>query len=263
MAKIIQRVNCVETPSGYLLTWDIAEGVKVRRTSVYGVNDSREFVIETPLCDTGRCLVSPENYTILKAFKLSVVTSRGELEESGNIKPQMMKKHERLLLNDIRRRFSIMMKSSPIGSYPCKILFRRIDGERCELCGSEICSGRGGELVTDYCPSCLGIGIKDPYFAYPKIELFHGETPKDDNDISAPEVQRSHVVRFFRSVFDLQLKENDMLVTGTEVYRIIEQKVSASVGNTPAVYVLKAIKIAPEDPKYQTLINIARGVNNE
>ena len=260
MGKIIQRLNCVESPSGYLLTWDLADGVIARNTTVYGINSSREFIIESPMCDTGRCLIAPSNYSLVNSFKVSVMTSRGELEESPAISPQMMLKHERLLINDIRHRFNIMMKSSPIGSYGCKILFRRIDGEPCEICGSAICSGKGGALVTDLCPQCLGTGIKDPYVLYPKLELLHCETPKDDTDVSDPEVQRSHIIRQFRSVFDLQLKENDMFVTGTEVYRVMQQQVTASVGNVPAVYSLKAIKIATEDHKYNTLINLSKGI---
>ena len=263
MAKIIQRLNCIEKPSGYLLTWDIADGVKVRRSTVYGVNDSREFIIETPLCTTGRCLISPENYSILNAFKVSVVTTNGELEESSIIQPQMMLKSERLLILDIKRRFNIMTKSSPIGSYRCTFLFKRVDGPVCDLCGSKTCSGRGGSLVTDFCPNCLGVGINNPYLKYPKQELITAVTPKDDVAVSSPEIQRSHVIRQFRTVFDLNIKEDDMFVTGTEVYRVLEQQVRASVGNTPAVYLIKAVKLAPEDPKYEVLINIAKEGSNE
>lgn len=258
MADLIQRLNCVETPSGYVLTWDIADNVVGAESTVYGLNDSRSFVIESPFISTGRCLVSPKNYALLTGFQVSVSTEDGLSETSDPIVPQRMRKAERLLLNDMRRRAGMYMKSTPIGSYPCAVLLRRIDGQACPECGGENCSGRGGFGVSDYCTKCLGTGIKDPYYVYPRVELFHGVSPRDDNDVMEnPAVQRSHVTRVFQSVFDLQLKTNDVLVTGTEVYKVTKQDISASVGNVPVFYNLTTIKYAPEDPRYNAFTALA------
>lgn len=259
MADIIQRLNCIETPIGYVLAWDIAEGVEISRTTVYGLNGAREFIIESPLVTTGRCVVGPEHYAMLTGFKVSVVSRDGEVEVSDPIVPQRMVKHERLLLKDMRHRAAVYMKSSPIGSYPCTLLLRRIDGPACHLCGSTVCSGRGGEAVSDYCPECLGTGIEDPFYVYPEKELLHGISPRDDQDVSQPAVQRSHIVRSFQSIFDLQLKAGDVFVTGQEVYRVAEQSVPASVGNVPVYYNLTAMKYAPEDPRYKRFMSLAYG----
>ena len=261
MANIIQRLNCIETPVGFVLTWDTAEGVRVVKTTVYGLNKAREFIIESPLITTGRFVLDPQNYAMLTGFKVSVVTDEGEIEVSDPIVPQRMTKSERLLINDMRRRAKIYMKSTPIGSYPCTLLLRRVDGPDCECCGSTTCSGRGGEGVSDHCPICIGTGIADPYYVYPRKEILHGISPRDDNNVSEnPGVQRSHITRAFQSVFDLQLKAGDIIVTGMEVYRVMDQKISASVGNVPVYYNLTVIKLAPEDPKYKALIALADGV---
>lgn len=255
---IIRRVQCVETPSGYLLTWDTAEDVRVIRTTIYGINSAREFIIESPLVCTGRFVLDPSNYALLTAFKVSVVTDDGIVETSDPITPQKLVKAERLLLKDMRRRFDVCVKSSPIGSYKCTLLLRRVDGPGCGNCGGKVCSGHGGGAISDYCTSCLGTGIKDPYYVYPRDIWVHAMSPRDDNDvIENPAVQRSHITRSFQSTFDLQLKEGDILVTGTEAYRIMKQTISASVGNSPAIYNLEVIKFAPEDPRYPRLMELA------
>jgi hypothetical protein len=259
MTKLIQRVNCIETPSGFFLTWDIAEGSEILRTTVYGLNGSSQFILEQPFIPTRRCLLAPKNYNLITAFKVAVVDSYGVAEESDPIAPQRMRKAERLLLKDIRRRNVINMKASPIGSYPSKILFRRLDGPACELCGSGICGGHGGTAASEFCPVCMGTGIQDPYILYPVEELLHGVSPHDDNPVSQPDVQRSHVVRQFMSVFDLMLNKDDVFVTGTEVYKILEQTVQHSVGGVPASYTIKAVKLPPEDPKYDTFITLSKG----
>ena len=263
-SDIIRRVQCIETPSGYLLTWDTAEGVNVIRTTIYGINDVREFIIESPLVCTGRFVLDPSNYALLTAFKVAVTTEDGLIEVSEPAVPQKLVKTERLLLKDMRRRFDIYTKSTPIGSYKCTVLLRRIDGPTCGNCGSKVCSGRGGGAVSDYCPVCLGTGIKEPYYVYPKDIWVHAVSPRDDNDvIENPAVQRSHIVRTFQSMFDLQLKENDVLVSGTEVYRIMQQTIAASVGNAPAIFNLQCIKYAPEDPRYLAFTELATGADHD
>lgn len=262
MSGLLRRINCVETPSGFLLTWDIAEGADIVKTTVYGLNGSSQFVLEHPCIPTRRCLVSPKNYNLLTAFKIAVVDSYGVLDESDPIAPQRMEKAERLLLKDIRRRNLIYYKASPIGSYPARILFRRIDGPVCDRCGSGLCGHAGAEGASDFCPVCLGTGIQDPYIAYPRMELMHGMSAADDREVSDKSVHRSHVIRQFASVFDLALCVGDIFVTGTEVYKVLQQQVTSSVGGVPALYVVQAVKIPPEDPKYDSLIAIAGACND-
>lgn len=255
---ILQRIQCIETPSGYLLTWDTAEGVDVIKTTIYGINSAREFIIESPLVCTGRFVLDPSNYSLLTAFKIAVVTSEGFIDVSDPIVPQKLVKQERLLLKDMRRRFDIYVRSTPIGSYKSTLLLRRIDGPTCPNCGSKVCSGRGGGAVSDYCTICLGTGVENPYYVYPKDIWLHAVSPRDDNDvIENPAVQRSHITRAFQSTFDLQLKEGDVIVSGTEAYRIMQQQISSSVGNAPAVYTLQVIKFAPDDPRYDRLMALA------
>lgn len=260
MSDVIQRLNCIETSDGFVISWDIAEGEQVVRSTIYGINGAREFVIESPLTSTGRFIIRPENYSLAESFKVGVATADGRIDIQGPVSPQRMTKAERLLINDMRRRAEVYMKSSPIGSYPCRVLLRRMDGPRCLLCGNHECSGHGGLPITDHCPECLGTGISNPYYCYPSTVLFHGVTPKDDNPVSQnPATQRSHVTRAFQSVFPIPLRVSDIIVTGTEAYKIVDQKISASVGNVPVYYNVSVIKIAPEDPKYPTLMNIAFG----
>ena len=261
MADIIQRINCVESPAGFILSWDVAEGVEIVRTTVYGLNGEREFVLDSPIVATGRFILSPNNYHLITAFKLQVVTDTGDVETSKNISPQRMTKQERLLLNEMRLRAQVYMRSTPIGSYSTTVLLRRMDGAGCDRCGSGICSGNGGlDAVSDYCPVCLGTGKLDPYYVYPEKILLHGISPRDDSDVMEnPAVQRSHVTRSFQSVFDLNLRAGDVLVSGTEVYRVLDQKIPASVGNVPVFYNLATIKYAPEDPRYKTFMQLAHG----
>ena len=260
MAKIIQRLNCVETPSGYVLTWDVAGGINILRTTVYGLNKEREFIIESPTVTTGRFVLAASNYHLITAFKVAVVTDEGDVEYSDTIAPQRLQKHERLLINDMRRRAEIYMKSSPIGSYPVTVLLRHMDGAACTRCGEAECSGRGGDPISDYCPECLGTGKHEPYYVYPEKILIHGITPKDDNDIiENPDVQRSHVTRAFQSTFDLSLRPGDVFVSGSEVYRVIDQKIPASVGNVPVYYNVTTIKYAQDDPRYDRFIKLANG----
>lgn len=260
MFDIIQRINCIETPAGYVLTWDIASHENVVRTTVYGLNGAREFVLDSPLTGTGRFVLYPDNYAMASAFKLSVVTVDGRVDVSKPISPQKLVKTSRLLLEDMRRRARIYMDSTPIGSYDCKLLLRRIDGAACTLCGSAICSGRGGDPITDHCPECLGTGISEPYYTYPCTVKFHGVSPRDDKNVSQnPDVQRSHIVRVFQTAFDLPLRDGDIIVSGTEAYRVMSQDIPASVSNVPVYYNLTVIKIAPEDPRYPTYMDLAYG----
>lgn len=259
--KLIKSIDCIETPSGFVLHWELAEGLSDPKVTVYGINDAREFQIEQPLITTGRCLIEPKNYALATAFRIAVRDGDGCYQASDPVAPQRMKKAERILIKDIRRRVNTMMRTTPIGSYPCAVLLKRIDGPACEVCGHKVCNGIGGTAVSDNCPVCLGTGISDPYYAYPRMELMHGLSPVDDNTMSqASEVQRSHKTRVFQSVFDLCVREGDVIVTGTEAYWIQQQKVSASVGNVPAVYQLTCVKFDPEDLRYRTFMELAGGV---
>lgn len=257
--KLIRKLDCIETSQGILLAWDVLDGVRLVRTTVYGIdNRTRQYSIISPLISTGRCLIDAKNYPLLKSFKLQFVDTEGCVEESDDIIPQRMEKAERLLLNNIKDRMAIWMKSTPIGSYPCTLLLRRIDGEPCDNCGGGVCATSGGALTGDGCPICLGTGIKDPYFKYPKIEWMHGESPVEDVDNKQlAGLNRSTKTRAFRTVCDIHLKEGDVIVTGKEAYQILKHEVKSSVGNAPADYLLTCIKYAPADSRYPIFMELA------
>lgn len=258
--RLIRKVDCIETRDGVLLYWDIMDGVTIRNTIVYGIdNRTRQYSILSPLISTGRCLVDLKNYPLLKAFKLRVIDIDGCSDESDDIIPQRLEKGERLLLTNIKDRMRTWMKATPIGSYPCTLLLRRLDGEPCDTCGYGICAIAGGEIPADSCPICLGTGIKDPYFKYPKLEWMHGETPIEDVDNKQlAGLNRSMKTRVFRSVCDIHLREGDVIVTGGEVYQIVKHEVKASVGNAPADYLLTCIKYAPADQRYSIFMELAK-----
>ena len=258
--SLIRQIKCVENPAGYILSWDVSEDANIVRTSVYGLNSGKEFVLESPLVSTGRLLLNPSNYSLLTAFKVSVTAIDGTVETTGPIVPQKLVKAERLLLRDMLFRFNKQCECTPIGAYKCTILLRRIDGISCPRCGSEVCSGHGGDGVSDYCPVCLGIGIENPYYVYPEDQWMHALSPRDDNnELEAPDVARSLIVRTFISTFPLGLRYGDVLVSGTEVYKIIKQDIANSVGNVPVTYNLTVQKYAPEDPRYKAFVELAGG----
>lgn len=262
MAKIIQRLTCEETAGGFLLTWDIADGVFIRETTVYGINADRTFKIDQLLVPTGRCLIPPENYGLATSFKVSVVTTGGEFEVSDTVEPQRIGRMERMVLDDVRKRFEIKTRNAHLDHYDTKLLLRKIDGEPCEICGSNICSGRGGSAVSDYCPVCLGTGITDPYILYPITQWMQPISPTDDSSVEQYSgVDRTHPIRSFLTTADIRVLQGDHLVIGNSVYRVLQQKVNASVGSIPAVYSLTTMKIPPEDPRHTAFIALSKGVD--
>lgn len=259
--KLIKKLDCIETGRGILLQWELYDGVVPIKTTVYGIdNRTRQYSIVSPLITTGRCLVDARNYPLIQSFRIQVVASDGCTEMSEDIVPQRMAKAERLLLNNIKERVRTWMRATPIGSYPCTLLLRRLDGEPCDRCGYGVCSTTGGTIPGTSCPECLGTGKKDPYYRYPTIEWMHGETPADDNDNEQlGGVNRTTKFRHFRTVCDIHIKPGDVIVSGTEVYQVIKHEVKASVGNAPADYILTCMKYAPADIRQPILQELARG----
>ena len=258
--KLIRKIDCVETGRGILLSWELYDGVTPARTTIYGIdNRTRQYSIVSPLITTGRCLVDTRNYPLIQSFRIQITDDCGCSELSDDIAPQRMEKSERLLLRDIKRRVRTWMKATPIGSYPCTLLLRRLDGESCDRCGGGVCATVGGGIPGNACPVCLGTGKKDPYFKYPKVEWMHGETPADDSDNEQlGGLNRSTKYRVFRSVCDIHLKVGDVIVSGSEVYQIIKHDVKASVGNVPADYLLTCAKYSPADIRQPILLELAK-----
>lgn len=259
--RLIKSIDCVETDSGILLFWELYDGVYNTSTAVYGINkDSRQLELISPIISTGRLLIKADNYPLITGYKIKVTTDTGLIDESDVVVPQKMKKTERLLINDIKRRVRTMFKSTPIGSYEFKLMLRRIEGSSCERCGSSLCAGIGGSGPADSCPICLGTGITDPYYLYPEKELMSGLSAVEDTQefTQNPATLREVKTHTFQSVSDIHLRVNDVLVSGIEIYRVLEHRVNSSIGGAPASYTLTCVKMLPDDPKYKTLLELSR-----
>lgn len=260
--RVIKSIDCVETTEGILLFWELYDGITNTSTSVYGVDkDSRQLELVSPLVSTGRLLINADNYPLITGYKIKVTTEYGLVDESDVITPQKVKKTERRLINDMKRRTRILFKATPIGSYKFKLMLRRLEGEPCECCGSVVCAGVGGEGPSDSCPICVGTGITDPYYLYPNTELMSGITPVEDGiELSQnPATLREIKTHTFQAVSDIHLRVNDMLVSGIEVYKVLEHKVGVSVGGAPVNYTLTCAKLLPDDPKYKVILELSKG----
>lgn len=257
--SLIRRVDCIEAPSGFLLTWDVADGATIKKSTVYAVSGARQFIIDSPLVSTGRCLISPRNYHLVETFKVSVVSHTGETETTEPISPRRLTREQRLILTDLRRRTLTTMKAAPIGIYEAKLLLRRLDGMPCELCGASVCSGLGGTGAANSCPVCIGTGISDPYYVYDNTVKLQGLNAADDQPVSVPEAQRSHKLRMFSTPFETHIRPGDLIVTGAEIYKVTEHVVPVAVGGVPVNLTLTTYKYEPDDERYKALHNLAYG----
>lgn len=257
--SLIRRVDCMETPQGFLLSWDVVDGVVIKKSVVYAVSKSRQFIIDSPLISTGRCLISPRNYHLAESFKISVVSHTGETETTEPISPRRLTRDQRLILTDLRRRTLTTLKASPVGVYEAKLLLRRLDGMPCELCGPNVCAGLGGSAAANSCPVCIGTGVTDPYYVYDNSVKLLGVNSPDDQNVSSPEVQRSHKIRTFSTPFETHIRPDDLIVTGAEIYKVIEQTIPVSVGGVPVNLYLNCYKYEPDDERYIALRTLAYG----
>lgn len=257
--SLIRRVDCIETPAGFLLSWDVVTGATIKKSTVYAVSKARQFILDSPLVPTGRCLVSPRNYHLVESFKISVVSHTGETETTEPISPRRLSREQRLMLNDLRRRTLLNLKASPVGVYTAKLLLRRLDGMPCELCGANVCAGLGGRAAANSCPICIGTGITDPYYVYDSDVKLLGLNSPDDQNVSVPDVQRSHKMRMFSMPFETHIRPDDLIITGTEIYKVTEQSVPVSVGGVPVNLVLTCYKYDPEDDRYPALRTLSYG----
>lgn len=255
--KLIRRVDCIETPQGFLLTWDVVDSAAVKQVTVYAQNAARQFIIDSPLISTGRCLIAPRNYHLVESFKVSAVSHTGETETTEPISPRKLTREQRLILADLRKRTLTNLKASPIGVYNARLLLRRLDGMPCELCGAGNCAGLGGSAPTNSCPMCLGTGITDPYYVYKDTVKMLGLNSPDDHPASVPDAQRSHKIRMFSMPFETHVRPDDLIVTGSEVYKVTEQAIPVSVGGVPVNLTLTCYKYDPEDERCDILRALA------
>lgn len=261
--RLFQKIDCIETVPGILLTWKMKEGVTPKNFVVYGTNKNRTWEIKSPIIDTCRCLIKADNDGLASLYKVKVMTIDGDCEESEERAPQALDKVSRILLREIKRREAVVYRAHPFGAYEATLLLRKQIGKPCPVCGTGKCGGIGGHAVDPSCPVCLGSGINKPYYAYPKKERILGVPPKDDKVTGTPGVQRLVVEQAFRTVFSGVLREDDAFIIGNEVYIILESTVTASVGNTPAVYQLSCSQLMPDDPKYTSIMEYMRNRSNE
>ena len=257
--RLFQSVECIETIEGILLTWKMKEGVMPKSFIVYGTNKNRTWEIKSPVISTCRCMIKADNDGLASQYKVRVLTMTGDCEESDPRAPQALDRVARRLLKEIKRRELVIYRSHPFGAYESTILLRRQIGRPCTLCGTGRCGGIGEPAVDPSCPVCLGTGISDPYYAYPKAEKILAVPAKDDKMTGTPGAQRLVVNQIFRTVFPGVLREDDVIIIGNEAYVVLSSDVPASVGNTPAVYQLTCSQLLPDDPKYNAIIKCLRG----
>lgn len=253
--RFFHSVDCIETINGILLTWRMKEGVVPKNFIVYGTNKNRTWEITSPVIDTCRCFINAGNDGLSSLYKVRVVTMTGECEESEPRAPQALDKVSRRLLREIKRRELVIYRAHPFGAFDATILLKRQIGRPCSVCGSGKCGGVGGSAPDPGCNVCLGTGISDPYYLYPRKEKVLSVPPKDDKVTGTPGVQRLVVARAFRTVFPGVLREDDVLIIGNEAYVVLESSVPASVGNAPAVYQLACSQLMPDDPKYKVIMD--------
>jgi hypothetical protein len=261
--KIFRDVTCSSVVDGVILEWRVKDECRPRGFQVYANNIDRQVVINSPILQTGRCYIKSDFSGLSNTYQVKVTLVTGESEISEELSPQAVRKEERRLLTEIRKREITYMKSHPFGSYTVKLFLKNQYGLPCELCGSAICSGAGGNAVDPGCPVCLGTGMNTPYYIYPKQELMLAVTPKDDKLTGAKGVQRNVVTRSFRSVCPLYLREDDILMLNNEAYVIKNQEVTASVGNTPVVYTITCVQLPTDEPRYPVLRDLSKRSQND
>lgn len=251
--KIFHHVDCYATVDGVMLEWQLRDQYTPRSFQVLGNHIDRDMTINTPIVGTGRCFVHSDFAGLCNHYRVRVITRDGEIEDSDPVSPQELTAYARRLLREIQRRETAMMRSHPFGSYECTIFLRNLYGDPCPLCGDGLCSGAGGAAIDPGCPICLGTGNSNPYYRYPVKQYVCSAQAKDDKVTGAEGVARNVVVRSFRTVFNGYIREADILMLNNEAYEVKAQEVVASVGNTPAVYMLTCAQLPTYEPRYKVL----------
>lgn len=261
--RLFHHIDCIATTDGVLLEWRLKDECHPRSFQVLANKVDRQVVINSPLLYTGRCYIKTDFAGLVNSYQVRVTLINGETETSPELSPQVVDKQARKLLSEIRRRELIYMNSHPYGCYEFNLFLKNQYGLDCELCGSALCSGAGGRAVDPGCPICLGTGLRDPYYLYPKKELMLAVNPKDDKITGSEGTQRNIVTRTFRSVCPLYLREDDILMTGNEAYVVKAQEVVASVGNAPVGYMLTCVQLPTDEPRYHVLRELVGGNNGQ
>lgn len=251
--KLFHHIDCIATTDGVLLEWRLKDECHPRSFQVLANKIDRQVVINSPLLYTGRCYIKTDFSGLVNNYQVRVTLTNGETALSPELSPQAVGKQARKLLSEIRRREVVYMNSHPYGCYEFSLFLKNQYGVDCDVCGSALCSGAGGSAIDPGCPVCLGTGLKDPYYLYPKKELMLAVSPKDDKITGSEGTQRNIVTRTFRTVCPLYLREDDILMTGNEAYVVKSQEVVASVGNMPACYMLTCVQLPTAEPRYPVL----------
>lgn len=251
--RLFHHIDCTSTVDGVLLEWSLRDGCVPKAVQVYANKVDRQLVINSPLLYTGRCHIQSDFAGLVNNYQVRITLQSGETELSEELRPQAITKDARRLLSEIRRRELTYMKSHPFGSYEMALILKNQYGKSCEICGNSVCSGAGGYAVDPGCPVCLGTGLNEPYYVYPKKELMLAVSPKDDKVTGSEGTQRNIVTRTFRTVCPIYLREDDIIMLNNEAYVIKSQDVAASVGNTPACYMITCVQLPTNEPRYPVL----------
>lgn len=261
--RLIHHVNCTSVPDGVVIEWRLLNQTKPRSVTIYANRVDRRLVIkDSPWFSTGRCKIDLHVATLVNNYQLHVEDEHGESEDSEPLRPQLLKPEARRIIQEIRNRELVYMKSHPFGSYRFVLLLKNQFGDPCDRCGDGMCFGKGHTGFDLGCPLCLGTGLKDPYFVFPDFEYMLAVSPKDDKITGDKDAMRNVVTRTFRSVFPYYLREEDVIIAENEAYQIKEQDVVASVGNAPAVYQLTCVQFPMDDQRYPVFNKIVEDVRN-
>lgn len=239
-----------QTMFGARLAWDVRYGLVPLRADIYGTKTGKEWYLIQAGVKEHWFDVKRENTGLTTAYRIRITCTNGIQAYSDSIEPQTAGKQAWLLWKEIRRREEIVMRSHPYGAVKVHILMRLASGAPCPVCNADGC----GNAIRPDCPSCFGTGIEGGYYLWPERVPMLLVTPKDDKLEGTSENQRNIVNQLFRTVFDGRLREHDLLLVANAFYDIMQQDVVASVANIPAVYSLMTKQLAPEEPRYKTLM---------
>lgn len=253
---MFRNIQCFNTLNGKLLTWDILEGHKPTRISVYGTYEGKGWTLLEDNCEVGYFLDSDRTLGLQTIYKLVGVDNVGNRHEVDNIGATSYDSKAGIVAKELVRRETVMYKSHPYGRADVILLMHKSSGTPCSSCGTSTnCPTEG---TNEFCTECYGTGYKGGYVKYPKKIHMMLVNAHDDIVQPVPEVSRNGAVQAFRTTFTGMIREKDILCVGMDFYKVQDSKCVASVGTIPVVYNITAFKLLPEDVRYSTLLERLR-----
>lgn len=249
---MFKNIQCFNTLKGKLLTWDILEGHKPTRISVYGTYDGKKWTLLESDCTVNHFVDNNRTLGLQTIYKLVGVDNVGNRYDVANIGSATYDSKAGILAKELHRRETTMYKSHPYGRVDVILLSRKSSGALCGSCGTS--SNCPTEGINEFCSECYGTGYKGGYVVYQKVIPMLLVNEHDDVVQPPPEIARNGAVQIFRTAFTGMIREQDLLCVGMDLYKVSDSKCVASVGTIPVVYNITAFKILPEDIRYSTLL---------